>query len=324
MANTNRAALINKTYKVLKKHYKPMPMRNSPVLESLLFACCLENAHYEKAEEAYTVLSTSFFDWNEVRVSSVDELAEVLKMLPDPASAANNLKKVLYSVFESTYSFEIEALKKQNLGQAIQKLEKYEGATPFVVAYATQTTLGGHSIPLDRGALESLHIVGLATDDEVAKSSVSGLERTIPKNKGVEFGSLLHQLGADLVAAPLSPALHKILLEIAPDAKDRLPKKQPKPAPKPPAPAPVAAKVSKDAKEPAKPADAKKGAPAPAKKGEEKKVDDKKHEEKKHDDKKHDAKKHEEKKHEPAKKPVVKELPKKKPAAVGLKKRKPR
>src|SRR5262249_44141948 len=104
MANTNRAALINKTYKVLKKHYKPVPARNCPVLESLLFACCLENAHYDKAEEAYTTLSTSFFDWNEVRVSSVDELAEVIKMLPEPASSANNLKKVLYSVFESTYS----------------------------------------------------------------------------------------------------------------------------------------------------------------------------------------------------------------------------
>jgi endonuclease-3 len=319
MASSNRSALINKTYKILKKHYKPMPMRQCQVLESLLFACCLENAHYDKAEEAYAALASGFFDWNEVRVSSVDELAEVMKMLPDPASSANNLKRVLYSVFESTYSFEIEALRKQNLGQAIQRLEKYEGTTPFIVAYATQTTLGGHSIPLDRGALEALAIIGLATADEVAKAAVSGLERAIPKNKGVEFGSLLHQLGADLVANPLSPALHKILLEIAPDAKDRLPKRQPKAPPKP-EPAPKA-----EAKEAAKPADAKKkGAPAPPPKAAPSKAAPPKAAPPVKAAAAPAKKAEDEKKHEAAKKPVKKEAPKSKATAVSLKKRKPR
>jgi hypothetical protein len=51
----------------------------------------------------------------------------------------------------------------------------------------------------------------------------------------VEFGSLLHQLSADMVANPYSPALHKVLLEISPEAKANLPKRPAKAAPAEPA-----------------------------------------------------------------------------------------
>ena len=63
----------------------------------------------------------------------------------------------------------------------------------------------------------------------------------------MEFGSLPHQLGAELVANPFSTNLHKILLEIAPDGKDRLPKRQPKAPPKPVAPPPELKKGKKPA-----------------------------------------------------------------------------
>jgi len=230
MANPNRAALLSKAHKVLKKHYKPVVHVERPVLEQLIYAACAENAHYDRAEQAYQALVTRFFDWNEVRVSTTRELAEVMSMLPEPEAVATNVRKLLYGVFESTYSFEIEALKKQNLGQAIQRLKKFGGASEFMVAFATQNALGGHAVPVDRGALESLKVIGVINDDEMAEQTVPGMERAIPKNKGVEFGSLLHQLGADMVANPFAPALHKILLEIAPEAKDRLPKRHVKTA----------------------------------------------------------------------------------------------
>jgi len=227
-------------HRVLKKHFKPVPPpTDRPLLEQLLFACCLENAHYQPAEQAFAALAKGFFDWNEVRVSTVKELAEVVSMLPDPAAAAHNLKRVLQSAFEATYSFDLESLKKQNIGQAIARLKKFEGSTHFVVAYVTQTALGGHAIPLDRGGLEVLKIIGAATEAEMATAEVAGLERAIAKNKGVEFGSLLHQLAAELVAGPYSPAVHKILLEITPDAKPRLPKRPSKKAVAAPSPAPA-------------------------------------------------------------------------------------
>jgi hypothetical protein len=213
-------------HNVLKKHYKPVSLDGDrPLLQHMLLACCLENAPYDRAEKAFKNLIDSFFDLNEVRVSTVKELAESLRDLPDPSAAASNLKRVLQTVFESTYSFDLEMVKKQNIGVGIKRLSKMEGASPFVVAYATQHGLGGHFIPLDRGALEVLYIVGIATEAERDSGAVAGLERAIPKNKGVVFSSLLHQLAAEIVANPFSPNVKNLLLSINPDAKNRLPKR---------------------------------------------------------------------------------------------------
>src|SRR6187402_550224 len=107
---TNRTAQIAKVHKVLKKHYKPIaPPADRTVLEHLLYACVLENARYEAADEAYARLRESYFDWNEIRVTTVTELAEGMASLPDASAAAQRVKKSLQSIFESTYSYDMEA-----------------------------------------------------------------------------------------------------------------------------------------------------------------------------------------------------------------------
>lgn len=212
---------------MLKRHYSTVAVDpNRTVFEHLVFACCLENAHYDRAEEAFAALVHNFFDWNEVRVSTVRELSEVMACLPDPAAAANRVKRVLQSIFESTYSFDLEELRKQNLGPATKQLEKLDGTTKFCVAYAVQAALGGHAIPVDAGVLGALEVVELVTEENVREGVVPGLERAVAKSKGIEFGSQLHQLGADFVQSPYAPDLHKILLEIDPEARDRLPRRR--------------------------------------------------------------------------------------------------
>lgn len=229
MASKNRAALINKVLKVVKKHYKPAAApKDRSLLQHLLFACCLENSPHEPAEKVFQSLITDYFDWNEVRVSTIRELAEALKPLNDPQDAATRLKRVLQSVFETHYSFDLEPMKKQNIGQAVKTLEKYNGSTPFIVAYVTQHALGGHAIPINQGLLESMRIVGVVSDAEAAKGTVPGLERIVPKSKGAEVGSMLHLLGVEMHRSPYGPTIRKLLLEIEPDAKDNLPKR-PKP-----------------------------------------------------------------------------------------------
>ena len=249
MATVNRADLINKTYKVLKKHYTPFaPNPQRSLLEQLLYACCLENSLPEAADAVMQRVQNDYYDLNEIRVTTAREMAEALKPLNDADDAALRLKGVLQGVFETLYSFDMEPMRKQNLGQAVKTIEKYEGATPYVVSYATQTALGGHSIPVNAGAMQALVIIGVLTEAEAAKGRVPGLERTIPKAKGIEFGSLLHQLGVALAQSPFSPAVRNILIEVSPDAKQRLPKRASKPKkekPKPAKKSKTAAKTTK-------------------------------------------------------------------------------
>jgi tetratricopeptide (TPR) repeat protein len=221
--STNRAAFFTKIHKALKKHYKPVAApADRPLLEHLLYACCLENARYETADEAFAKLQL-YADWNEVRVTTVTELSEIMAVLPDPDHAARRLKQTLQSVFETRYSYDLEYLKKNNLGKALKELEEFRGVTPFVLAYAGQHGLGGHNIAANRGVFEALVSLGVITENEAKSGRIPGMERAIPKTKGLEFASLLHQLGVDFLSAPHSAKLRAILQEINPEAV--LPKK---------------------------------------------------------------------------------------------------
>src|SRR5688500_17786733 len=88
MTSNNRGDRIQLLQKVLKKHFKPVPATDGrTVLEQLLFASCLEDARYDAAEEAFQRMQELYFDWNEMRVTTVTELADALRNLPNPTAA---------------------------------------------------------------------------------------------------------------------------------------------------------------------------------------------------------------------------------------------
>ena len=194
MTASNRAALIGKLHTALKKHYQVQPSPPArPLLDHVLYASLLEDAPYDLADEALAKCEQEFFDWNEVRVTTITELSQVFANLPDPAKAAQRIKGNLQAIFEEFYTFDLDYLKKENLGKAVGKFEKMPGMTPFVLSYTIQHGLGGHSIPVDYSAMVVMLVVGVASQTEASSGRVPGLERAIPKSKGIEFGSLLHQ-----------------------------------------------------------------------------------------------------------------------------------
>ena len=222
----NRQQLVAKMHKALRAHYKPVePDVGQPMLEQVLFACCLENAPYEIAAQALKRLRESYFDLNEVRVTTVAELAETLQGLPDPAKAALSLRRVLQSVFESSYSFSLDNAKKHSIAHGIKTLEHLHGIPPFVVAYVGSTALGGHFVPLDLGAMQALFLTGIISAEEYDAGKQPGLDRYVPKKAGVEFGSLLHQFGVEVLTNVHGAVVKKLLQAINPAAKDRFPKR---------------------------------------------------------------------------------------------------
>ena len=257
MSATNRAQTINKLFKVARKHYTHMPpASNRGVLEHMLYACCLENSNHEAADEAFAKLEQNFFDWNEVRVTTTNELSESMKGLADPAAASVVLKKSLHGIFETYYKFDIDFLKKENLRKTVQQFSKFRGVSPFVVSYTAQVALGGHFIPLDEAMMTLMYVVGAVTEDEAKKGKVPGLERTIAKTKGIEFASVVHQLAVAFHKSPFNKDIRAIILSIASDANERFPKrggrkKKVEEAPREAAPK-KSAKASKSAKKPAK------------------------------------------------------------------------
>ena len=333
MSAKQRADLITKLYKFVKKNYQVIDFpSNRTVLEHLIYGCCLENSTFEAADEAFAKLQENYFDWNEIRVTTIAELTEVTKGLGDPPAAGASVKKTLQGVFEHYYQFDLDFLRKENLSKAVLTFQKCRGVSPFVVSHVAQNGLGGHSIPLDTAIMGLFYVLGIVTRDEAFKGKVSGLERTIPKAKGAEFFNLVHQFAVEFANSPFKPAIREKISKLSPIAKDRFPKRGKKIlepiAPKKPAPKPAEAEAEakptkKDAaksksakpvkkKAAAKPAKKAKAVKKPAKKGAKKAT-------------KKVAKKKVVKKKASKKKVTKKKATKKKsPSSKSIKKRKPR
>lgn len=224
MSPPSRVPQFARLQQLLAKHYRPDKSAEdrATVLEHLIFAALLENAPHAVASKAFHRLRTEFFDWNEIRVSTVRDLSEITADLPDPGGAALRIKQPLQSLFESTYSFDLEGLRKLTINQALERIDKIKGVTPFMRSYVVQHALGGHTIPLDDAALAVLFVAGLADESEMRTRSVAGLERAIPKNKGIAFAAMLHHWAAAFYADRRDPTVVKILKDIDANSLQRL------------------------------------------------------------------------------------------------------
>ena len=145
-------------------------------------------------------LQEHFFDWNEIRVSSARELADVLEEhLPDAEARGQRIIDFLQEVFETTFSFDLEGLQKKGLKQAAKQLARYQAANDYAVAWVIQHSLGGHAIPLDAQALRVLRRLGIleegpSNDLEALRAS---LEHQIPKAKGSLFVDLISSVAEE-------------------------------------------------------------------------------------------------------------------------------
>jgi endonuclease-3 len=197
-AITNKQQLLTQAHTALKKKY-PLPAdpaaeSGRSVLEELIYAACREGTTCEDADRAYAALRKAFIDWNEIRVSTVQEVADALRPLPQPGARAKRIIALLQAVFEERYSYDLGDIVKKGLKDTARKLRFYkEGVNDFAVAWVIQRTLGGHAIPLDGPTLRVLRRLGVVDpgEPESLETLRGSIEHVIPKARGAEFTELM-------------------------------------------------------------------------------------------------------------------------------------
>jgi endonuclease III len=227
MATITKTQKIETLFKQVQKRTKGEgvtvpPKRN--VLDTLMYAAVFENTIYTTADTAFTKLQDYFIDWNEIRVCTVRELADVLQVLPYPDETAKRMKNALQGVFDKVYMFDLEEVKRRgrSLADNIQYLEQSHAGSPFMIDYTLQTTLEANVIPLDEAALRVLRRLGLTqiSKDET-KELGAGLERVVPKKNAQIFGLQLHHLAAQYYDDPDSTDLAALLKAVDPESLHR-------------------------------------------------------------------------------------------------------
>jgi endonuclease-3 len=200
MAPQSKAQYLNEIYALLKKRYKPKPERNArlTVLEAVVYGIAHEGTTREQANQALSRFKDGFYDWNEVRVSTVEEVQSALAGLPDAEPRAQRIRRFLRQLFEKTYGFTLEPLTKKPIKESLKALAEYEAfASDYVEATVTQQSLGGHAIPVDAPARRALERLGAADPEAETAALRSLLERAVPKNRGAEFVELIEDLAHD-------------------------------------------------------------------------------------------------------------------------------
>ena len=195
MAASSKAQFLTEIHAHLKKRYQLEPRADRlTILEAVIYGICHEGVTREQANQALSRFKDDFFDWNEVRVSSIEEIQGALAGLPDAEGRAQRVRRFLRQLFEKTYGFTLEPLTKKPLKESVKALEEYEAfESDYVVATVIQEALAGHAIPVDEPIRRGLARLGVA-DPATLRAS---LERAIPKNRGHEFADLMEELTHD-------------------------------------------------------------------------------------------------------------------------------
>lgn len=162
-----------------------------PVLEEVVYAILRDGATTEQADAAFARLREKdvFVDWNDIRVSSVQEVADAVHGLPGAGDKGERVIKFLQEVFDEIYNFDLGDVAKKGVKQAAKQLARYKsGVNEFAVAWVTQRALGGHAIPLDQPSVRVLQRVAvLDADADDLEAARGTLEHYIPKAAGPDF-----------------------------------------------------------------------------------------------------------------------------------------
>jgi endonuclease-3 len=183
---------------LLKKSYAASPPKQElPVLETLLYAVCLENSTPEQAGAVYARLLNAFHDLNEVRVSSISELLPLFADLSDADWRAARVKSALQYVFETNYAFDFESLRRKTAELATKQLSKIPSLSPFVRSYVMQHCLGSHVLPIDDRMHAVLVWLDLAELGEAPEQAGEHLRSFVRKADAPLFCHLLGCLAND-------------------------------------------------------------------------------------------------------------------------------
>lgn len=185
---------VNKLYSSLKRKQKVQKAVYDEITNALVYAIVSSELNESAAQSAIKKLTDYFVDWNDLRVSRIEEIIEVLgEETPSAKEIASALTTALRSIFSKYNMVSLDALHKMSKRAARAALEKIEGTSRFAVDYCMLTSLQGHAIPLTQKMIEYLRSNDLVHPETDEAEIESFLARRIPASKAYEFYYLLRR-----------------------------------------------------------------------------------------------------------------------------------
>lgn len=189
------AQRLQRLYRALKRdHPKIEPVSHDDPVDALIYGVVSEKMSASHAETAMKGIRRTFINWNDLRVSRVEEIVEAIGAGNSSGrDTAVTLTTALRAVFDAHHTVSLQTLKKLGKRPAKLAIEKLGGLSRFTINYCMLTSLQAHAIPLTErmlGYLKQYKIVEAQADaDEIE----GFLTRQVPAKNAFEFYALLRQ-----------------------------------------------------------------------------------------------------------------------------------
>ncbi|MCP4613557.1 MAG: hypothetical protein GY845_33115 [Planctomycetes bacterium] len=189
----NYSKKIQKLHSSLSRKYpKSQKVTHDDPTDAIVYGIICSRLDEKTTESAIKRFSEYFIDLNDLRVSRIEEIVEMLgEDTPVAREVASTITTVLRAIFNEYHKVSLEGLKKAGKRPAKQILDKLEGTNRFVVDYCMLTSLQGHAVPLSEGMIEYLKDKGFVYPDATAQEIGGFLAKQISAKKGYDFYAVL-------------------------------------------------------------------------------------------------------------------------------------
>ncbi len=171
----------------------PEVLPDASLLEHGMYAVLLRHLPATKAKSSLNAMQKAFPDWNELRVSQAQEIADAMtprgkgKTRPGTQlSAAQDVKEYLAQVFQETHGLDLEFLRTDPAGGAKQ-LANVPILGNELTAFLAWIAEDG-ALPVSGGMVRVLDRMGAMTRTTSMKKARAALEPMVPAKDGLRFG----------------------------------------------------------------------------------------------------------------------------------------
>ncbi len=160
--------------KIKKEALKDPPVEVNGTMETLLLGILSRSTTEKKAAEALARLNESTVDMNDLRVTPVAELVQIIGVnYPKSRPIAEEISAVLASIYNQIHEVDLGFLKSLGKKAAASILDSLDGLSQHANAFFTLRHLGSSAVALDEQAWEYL----LKTDHLPEGTSIEDAHR---------------------------------------------------------------------------------------------------------------------------------------------------
>ena len=173
------------------------PARRTDRIALLVEGIMAEDTTPAKASSAMSALTEEFVDFNELRVSPIRDVVELLgEEFPGVRAKANAVTGALQVIFDHANSLCLDYLAKMTKREVRSVLREKIGLSPYAESVLTLFGFGGHAIPVDNLLMEALKLDGYIHPDSDLPDLQGFLERIAPGKDAMSWHEALRDYAA--------------------------------------------------------------------------------------------------------------------------------